>query len=1091
MASDSDASSILDPVVKEAQERFHRCQQWESQAQKWFLSDYKFCEGDAYNGYQWPNEIKRNRDVDERPCLTLNQVRQHNLQIINDALQNPTSIDVRPTGAGASYESSQVWNSLMKHIEYRSSADVAYAQQTAFMVKGGWGFLRLMTRYVDSNSFDQEALIRGLNDPLTGYLDPEAKEPGKLDAEFGFIFDDMDKKEFDKQYPQWKDVASATPIDGAEGWFTSEKVRRCEYYRKVRKKDTLYAVTDAQGQPQMIRKSVIKASDQYKDIVAELDADDSVQKREVEDITVEYKLILGHKVVEESIWPGKYIPLIPMIAEETIIEGIMDRKGHTRSMIDPQRMYNYWAPLALDTPVPTPNGWTIIDKITAGDVVLSDQGKPCTVLGTSPVYLHRKCYRIEFDDGSHITADGEHKWTVEEKGKRQASTWDWQRKTIRTDELTPKKHFIWQTLPLELPEETLPIHPYLLGAWLGDGDTACPRITSGWNDIEEMRRKLVSLGYDVSEPQIAPGKTAGTLGIRGMVPTFTAAGLIGNKHIPDVYLRASKEQRLELLRGLMDTDGSISANNQCSFTTISDKIAVGIEELLRTLGIKSVYCVRARGAKVFPSGETYDTGAHFQFSFTADPKMRVFNLTRKSILQNCERPTHTRRTKRHRIVSVLEVPSVPVKCITVDNESHLFLAGPGMVPTHNSAGVEYGALQSKTPYIGAAEAIEGYETYWNTANVVNHSILPYKSYRENQPDVVIPPPQRQEPPVAAPVCLTGMQLSQNEMMLVSGQQPSQMGQPGNERSGVAIGQRQRQSDNATYHYVAAKALAIATVGRQLLDLIPKLYDTRRTMLILADDLTPMEVTLDPKAAQVYQMQQKQNTETVSHVLNPTMGQYEVQADTGPGYATRREEAFEAFKLILTQNPMLTSVLGDILFRAGDFPHAGEAAQRLKRLVPPHALGQGPSPQEQMMQQQLQQMQGLLAKSMEDLAKEKIRYKGKEQQKDIDAYSAFTQRLQVLFKARADEDKLAGEAGAQDAKVSLDDIKGILAELQPDMTGMGLQQIPVENADPMHQMGNAAGGLGMPGLPNVAGFRTDPSGRSFVRDSTHSRVYQPI
>ena len=768
MAKDDAVLTVLDPIVKEAQERFKRCQDWESDAQKRFISDYKFSEGDAYNGYQWPNEIKRNRDVDERPCLTLNQVRQHNNQIINDMMQNKAAMSVRPTGGGATYASAQVWSALFKHIEYRSFAQQVYQQQSAFMVKGGWGWLRLTTRYcppiAGKHNWDQEAIITGPNDPLTCYLDPEAKLPGKLDAEFGFVFDQMDKKEFDRLHPEWKDIASSSPIDGAEGWFTSEKVMRCEYYRKVRKKDTLFAIPDEQGTPQMLRKSVIKESEQYKAIIEELEEDPKVMKREIEDITVEYKLILGHRVVEESIWPGQYIPLIPMCGTETIIEGIMDRPSHTRTMIDPQRMYNYWA----------------------------------------------------------------------------------------------------------------------------------------------------------------------------------------------------------------------------------------------------------------------------------------------------------------------------------------------------SAGVEYGALQSKTPFVGAAESIEGYETYWNTANLVNHSILPYKAFSPDVPGQLLPPPQRQQPPVAAPVALTGMELSQREMMLVSGQQPAQFGQPGNERSGAALGQRQRQSDNATYHWVDAQATAIATLGRQLLDLVPKIYDTQRVMMILADDATEMELKIDPKAAQVHQMKKMENSEIVQHVLNPLLGTYEVQADIGPGYATRREEAFEAFKLILTQNPMLTSVLGDILFRAGDFPHALEASQRLKRLVPPHALGTGPSPQEQMLVQQVQQLQGLLAKNMEELSKEKLKYKGKEQQKDIDVYQAFTQRLQVLFKAKNDEEKLllgaAGEGngggntpdGAKASPVfTLEEIQQALGDLMPDATGVELTPIIDANAA-SHEQNAAAGAFSLPPtMPQVPGVRQDLSGRQFYRDSSQSRVYKPM
>jgi hypothetical protein len=242
-----------------------------------------------------------------------------------------------------------------------------------------------------------------------------------------------------------------------------------------------------------------------------------------------------------------------------------------------------------------------------------------------------------------------------------------------------------------------------------------------------------------------------------------------------------------------------------------------------------------------------------------------------------------------------------------------------------------------------------------------------------------------------------MEVANVEMQMVSGQYENQMGQQGNERTGKAIAERQRQGDRATYHFIDHLAIAIRQVGKIILDLVPKVYDTNRIIMILAENNESLEVKLDPQLQQAHMLELNENNEVIGRVLNPGIGNYEVMADVGPGYATRREEAFNALTLILTQNPGLTSVIGDIMFRAGDFPMAEEAAERLKRMVPPQALGQGPSQNEQMLGMQLQQMQQALQATMDELAKEKGKSQARLEKREVEVYDAITKRLDILLK----------------------------------------------------------------------------------------------
>ena len=427
------------------------------------------------------------------------------------------------------------------------------------------------------------------------------------------------------------------------------------------------------------RKTTIRESDLPPELREWVKGRPDAVKREIQEPKVVWCKIVGANVVDEREWPGKWIPVVPFIGEETIIDGIMDRKGHTRYLIDPQRIYNYWSPLDLATPLPTPTGWTTMGKVEVGQWLLDENGKPVKVLGTSPIHINRKCFKVTFDDGTHIVADAEHLWTVEEKGKRKLSTWDWQTKTISTEQLTPRKHFIYTTKPLDLPEiSDLPIHPYALGAWLGDGDSNGARITTGFDDTANMWACLNATGHAISEPMVG-NEASNTIRIYNIHKHLQEMNLLQNKHIPGEYLRASTEQRWQLLRGLMDTDGSINTKlKQCSFTTVSPKIADGFSELLRTLGIKAVFIKKAASARMFPHGQICQTQEAFQFSFSAGPNEQIFNLKRKADIQMEDRPYHVRRTKRHRIKSIEEVPSVPVKCVTIDSESHLS-AWPGLV----------------------------------------------------------------------------------------------------------------------------------------------------------------------------------------------------------------------------------------------------------------------------------------------------------------------------------------------------------------------------------------------------------------------------
>ena len=163
-------------IITEAQKRFKICEEWESQARIYFEYDYKFANADSNNMYQWDNWVIGDRITNGRPCLTINKTQQHNLQIINDGKQNKPGVNIRPVGDDASFEAAQVFQEVVRHIEYISNAENVYDNAATFQVCAGWGYWRVTTEPISDNSFDQEIYIRRIKDPRSVYLDPDINE---------------------------------------------------------------------------------------------------------------------------------------------------------------------------------------------------------------------------------------------------------------------------------------------------------------------------------------------------------------------------------------------------------------------------------------------------------------------------------------------------------------------------------------------------------------------------------------------------------------------------------------------------------------------------------------------------------------------------------------------------------------------------------------------------------------------------------------------------------------------------------------------------------------------------------------------------
>jgi replicative DNA helicase len=304
--------------------------------------------------------------------------------------------------------------------------------------------------------------------------------------------------------------------------------------------------------------------------------------------------------------------------------------------------------LSLDTPLPTPTGWTTMGAVEVGDHLIGADGRPTRVVAATDVMRDRPCYEVEFSDGTVIVADAEHQWLTETRASRRPAavrTTSQIAATLR-DETADRRlnHSVTNARPLDLPERELPLPPYTLGAWLGDGRSADAEFTTA--DPEVM-------WHIEGEGQAASPR----------------GDLLNDRRIPEDYLRASEAQRRALLAGLLDTGGTVAPTGALRLTVTGPQLASDMCELIVSLGYRCSTTTRQLST----------------YTVTFSTEDDVFRLERKRLLhKERNRGRNQEHTGSRHIVDVRPVPSTAVRCVEVDNADHLYLAGRSMVPTHNS-----------------------------------------------------------------------------------------------------------------------------------------------------------------------------------------------------------------------------------------------------------------------------------------------------------------------------------------------------------------------------------------------------------------------
>jgi hypothetical protein len=367
--------------------------------------------------------------------------------------------------------------------------------------------------------------------------------------------------------------------------------------------------------------------------------------------------------------------------QQHILESVRDnRKTAVRSC------HGVGKALALDTPLPTPTGWTTMGEVAVGDLLLDEHGQPVPVMAVSEVQ-HRPTYRVVFDDGTVIVASDNHEWQVIDLRHRPRRIADWRDHwgatvTRTTAELAGTLRvggqLRWRVptaRPLVGAPVELPVPAYLLGVWLGDGHTDSAAITLNSGDAPHLLAHLDADGvrYRVRPSTVHDGSTG--YGLLGVLPGLRALGVLGDKHVPDAVLRADEATRLAVLQGLMDTDGFLAGSQSVSLDLCCHRLADTAAALVVSLGWKAFRSTKP--ATLY--GRVVGTVYRLNFR----PDRPVFRLPRKAEQLGKRVSQQSRHTQRT-IVAVEPVDTVPTRCVTVGSPTHLYLAGESMVPTHNS-----------------------------------------------------------------------------------------------------------------------------------------------------------------------------------------------------------------------------------------------------------------------------------------------------------------------------------------------------------------------------------------------------------------------
>jgi len=330
---DRDSAAEGEDFIVEVREKFERAAEKEQDNRTRAEGDIRF----ARLGEQWPDKLKKQREDDLRPVLTINRMPTFIRQVVNEARQNRPAITVIPADSNADPETAEMMSGLIRNIEVSSDADIAYDTAVEGAVSGGFGYFRINTAYAGEDAFEQDIVIERIADPLTVYGDPDSDSADGSDWNCCFIVSTMTKDAFEDRFKgkdavDWDDLGY-TKLRAP--WMDGDNVMVAEYWHREDVADTVYQLGDGS----VVDRSALETSGLPLEVVGQ---------REVTRKKVTQYLVSGAEVLETVEWAGKYIPIVPVYGDEIIVNGERHLKSLIHDAIDAQREHNFWRSAAAE-----------------------------------------------------------------------------------------------------------------------------------------------------------------------------------------------------------------------------------------------------------------------------------------------------------------------------------------------------------------------------------------------------------------------------------------------------------------------------------------------------------------------------------------------------------------------------------------------------------------------------------------------------------------------------------------------------------------------------------------------------------------------
>lgn len=320
-------------LIKTILKRFKLASEAEVDIRRLALDDLNFT-----IGKQWPEDVERERQLERRPCLTVNRLAVLVRQVVNEQRKNRPAIKIDPVGGGADIETAKIIQGLIRHIEVDSKADSAYDTAFSCAVKSGFGYLRLTTEYADPMSFDQDIKIKRIKNPFTVYFDPSCKEVDYSDANWCVITEVMSREEYEDQFPNSevynKLMDFSSMGDGVNNWIMEGGVRIAEYYYKEYENTAIYLLNDG---------SVVDNRSKILEGLFEIGCRDTRIPK------IKWVKTNGVEILDSTDILGSTIPIIPVLGDEVEVDGKRVIESLVRHAKDSQRMYNYWSSAQTET----------------------------------------------------------------------------------------------------------------------------------------------------------------------------------------------------------------------------------------------------------------------------------------------------------------------------------------------------------------------------------------------------------------------------------------------------------------------------------------------------------------------------------------------------------------------------------------------------------------------------------------------------------------------------------------------------------------------------------------------------------------------